>query len=246
MDMASIIVLRKYIDDLTALHIVASFGENSALIHVLITNGANVNAIDIYGHTPLRYALQSGCIHNIRALINAGGESDHLHMVNDQTPLHLVIQRHDLELAEFLLKHKAQVDAPDKVGDTPLLYAVVGHSRKGVRLLLNYGANPDITDQHDNTPLHLSVTANNLEITKDLLNVKPELLDSINSYGHTPLMCAVLGRSIKLTRLLLQNGANVCITDKNGISSYNLALTTKSDGLIELFTKFSYLKENKT
>lgn len=237
--MGPIIAARKYFDESTALHIVASFNDSRTTIHQLVQGGANINAHDAYNHTPLEYALLAGNIHNISALMGLGGNSDNFDEEHGFTPLHMAVQRHDIKLLELLLRHKSNVNAVDNNSETPLLYAVANNELRAVRLLLKHGADITITDRHGNTALHLAVTGNSGPITEVLLNENVDAINDVNQFGHTPLMCAVLGRNVGLTNMLLTYGADFFIKDKNGKSIYALAINTKNGELIKTIESWS-------
>jgi ankyrin repeat protein len=58
----------------------------------------------------------------------------------------LAIRLNFTDAVESLIRHKANVNAPNRSGETPLIIAVQLDKPQIVRLLIKAGANPDITD----------------------------------------------------------------------------------------------------
>src|SRR5439155_20945264 len=79
----------------------------------------------------------------------AQGQCAHNHQ---PTPLHQVEAGFNEEVAELLLKHKADINAKDDAGATPLHYAAEAGKVPAVRWLLTKGAVTDIKDEEGYTP----------------------------------------------------------------------------------------------
>ncbi|CAD7956285.1 unnamed protein product [Amoebophrya sp. A120] len=80
-----------------------------------------------------------------------------------------------------------------------------------IKLLLEAEANPNATDFHEVTPLHkqaLRPGAKSLDIAKMLLKFNANI-HSVDGNNDTPLIFAVESGQFKMTRFLLNNGANV-------------------------------------
>jgi len=105
----------------TALHIVTQ-RRDSVWIRFLIERGANPNARDRRGVTPLVLASRLGYIEGIQALIDAGARVDE---ANDagETPLISAVHRRDVEMIRVLLKAGADPDRADNSGRSARDYA---------------------------------------------------------------------------------------------------------------------------
>lgn len=62
----------------------------------------------------------------------------------DKTPLHFCVINNYLEIAQLLIKEKANIDAKDHKGDTPLYLAVKSDKIEIAELLIKEGANTDV------------------------------------------------------------------------------------------------------
>jgi ankyrin repeat protein len=120
----------KYNHGRTPLHWAAA-GGHKYLVELLLVNGADVNARNSDGQTPLHRAMvpvqkaaEKGNMEVAELLLSHGAE---VNAKDDAgtTPLHLAAQfcLGDTDMVELLLANKADVNAKDNQGFTPLHYA---------------------------------------------------------------------------------------------------------------------------
>nr|UVF58849.1 ankyrin repeat protein E2 [synthetic construct] len=94
-------------------------------VRILMANGADVNATDNWGDTPLHLAAVRGHLEIVEVLLKAGADVNASDEMLGDTPLHLAAADDGhLEIVEVLLKHGADVNAQDKFGKTPFDLAI--------------------------------------------------------------------------------------------------------------------------
>jgi truncated hemoglobin YjbI len=138
----------------TLLHEAALAGE-AELAAVLIRSGADPDAKEAEGHTPL-YRAATGDV--ARVLLAAGAAADIASGPTRGTPLHQAARRGYVSVATALLDHGATMDARDAKGQTPLRRAVNCRKFQVVRLLIRRGADPHAADHRGVTPLDVART----------------------------------------------------------------------------------------
>jgi ankyrin repeat protein len=115
---------------------------NSVEIKRAISNGADVNARDEKGNTPLMYAAQFNKNPEVtRMLLDAGAEVN-TRNIYGWTPLMYAAQfNKNPEVTRMLLDAGAEVNAKKKDGWTPLMYAAADNENPEViHILLEAGA----------------------------------------------------------------------------------------------------------
>jgi truncated hemoglobin YjbI len=139
----------------TLLHEAALAGD-AELAAVLLRAGADPDAREAEGHTPL-YRASTGDV--ARVLLAAGASADVASGPTGGTPLHQAARRGYVSVAEALLNHGATIGARDARGQTPLRRAVNCRQLQMVRLLVRCGADPHAADHRGVTPLGVARTA---------------------------------------------------------------------------------------
>lgn len=130
----------------TALGEAARFG-HTELVHELVQTGADSNARDDAGNTPLMLAVSGGNVKAIRLLIDAGGEVNSQGNQNGMTPLiSLVAALHPLRVylsgSRMLLDAGADPNIRASNGTTVLDWAMQGRPDKLIEFLRQAGAEP--------------------------------------------------------------------------------------------------------
>ena len=111
------------------------------LVARLIKAGADVNAMNDYGSTPLGEAAVTGDAAVIKRLLDAGANAG-APGKDGETPLMVVARGGNVEAARLLLDHGADVNAQEAWrGQTALIWAAAQKQPEMVRLLLKRGAN---------------------------------------------------------------------------------------------------------
>jgi uncharacterized protein len=136
------------------IHDAARAGDG-AKVTQLLDQGADVNARDETGMTPLRLACRAGRADLVRLLLDRRASPD-LADNNGEVPLHTAARRDDLGIIQMLLGAKAAVDAKDNWGTTPLQAAAEANCPDAVALLVARGANTQVQRTDGKTLLDIA------------------------------------------------------------------------------------------
>jgi cytohesin len=154
--------------DVTDLHFAAQAGDVEAIVR-LVAAGADVNARDEHGNTPLKYASAEPVPGAIRKLIELGAD---VNLADDRgfTPLHCAaghgFYAEAVEMAEALLTRGADVNARSReLGVVPLHEATGGDV---IRLLLARGADPHVRSDAGLSPLEYMIEDERLDDAEHL------------------------------------------------------------------------------
>ena len=211
-----------------------------AMVRTLVSQGADINAVNGEGYWLLRSAAEEGDYQFACELLDLGAAPDATS--TGATALHTAVLRDQLEIVTTLIQHGADPNAYDVDGWTPLMYA---RSLECVELLLAAGAEigaVDICDddviQHHTDPeiiqrlqsagasietqpealnslLHTAASEGDLRLLNYLLeqhlNVNTPL-----STGVTPLMAAAERGHTKTLQRLLASDADPQACDEQG------------------------------
>lgn len=178
---------------LTSLHYAA--GNGTDVITGLIDNGAEVDARDDRGFTPLRYA--AGSSNNpevLRTLIRAGANVNATSL-NERTPLFsAAFSSKNPEILTVLINAGATVNVQNLDGSTPLSTAArFNQNPEIVRVLINAGAKLETRlARSGDTPLMLSVGygRSGPEVLTVLINAGAEV-NARDNQGRTALDIAM-------------------------------------------------------
>ncbi|MDR2215453.1 MAG: ankyrin repeat domain-containing protein, partial [Nevskiaceae bacterium] len=195
-------------DGTTALHW-AIYNDDLPLVKRLIAAGANVNASNDYRATPLSEAAVIGNVDILRLLLEKGADVESANADN-QTALMIVARTSNVEAARLLLKHGAKVNAREQWRQqTPLMWAVAEAQPAMVKLLLDQGADVDVRSRVNEW--ERQVTA------EPRMQVRP-------SGGFTALLYAARRGCAECASLLLGKGADVNLSDPDGVSPLLMSL----------------------
>jgi ankyrin repeat protein len=207
-------------DGQTALHLAAHSRDVDTAVW-LLERGAEVNEADNKGETAFLKACQNANSNLLTTLINAGADKD-VTDISGNTALHFAASGHNVETATWLLDCGADVNATDtELRQTPLHVACsLEHYNFSLpRLLVQRGADVNAKDAKGQTPVHVSAYRAGSFFPRWAVEqglASESLNHAEDEFGHTPLHIACANGDYKAVQVLVENGADVGVRDKQG------------------------------
>jgi len=198
----------------------------------LIAAGADVNATDEDGITPLKRACDLGNHRVVAALLESGArrvgatiDTDERAFHDDAAlpELHLAARSGDPQVVRMLLHDGANLAEIDRTRRTPLYWAANFGRDEVIQVLLSAGANPNAQCDRGLSPLRVAAFDGHAGCVTLLLAAGAEV-DAATPGGVTALHLAALWQRSRVVPLLLHAGANPNQADAAGQSPLMWAL----------------------
>ncbi|HBE43418.1 MAG TPA: hypothetical protein DDW27_19900 [Bacteroidales bacterium] len=206
------------------LTVAAALGYSSQ-VERFIKAGAEVDAENSQGATPLFFAILNKKPETVKTLIKYGADINKSSLLNEN-PLLLSLNVEDLEIAEILIRSGADINYQNRYGATPLHLSSAYGLFDFADLLLYYDADIDRKDDDGTTPLMAAVWAGFPDIA-DLLIQHGANLEARDNDGFTPFLIAAQNGDTLIMNMLHKKGVD--IYSKNIFNWDALALTIRSN-----------------
>lgn len=213
-------------------------GREVEVIAQLIEQGADVNAKDKNGDTPLIKALQFEAEPGLIDLLMDAGADVSAHGEFGYTALHEAASHSKNYIyIDQLIAAGANIEATRDNGATPLHDAAYYGVAEAALKLLDFDANPNALQEDERTPLVYAFYSsfNQDDVIEVLIPVTD--LDSVDITDRTPLHTAVRKiASPSIVLQMLEAGADPNATDSNENTAFGWALTHSS--YVDILPKF--------
>ena len=217
-----------YVDDEGASHNLlfdSLVVENNEFAALLIESGADIYSEDEHKVTALLQASHRGMVDVVKALLSKNTKENWVDSTSDEniTPLIAASSEGHLDIVKMLIDAKADVNAKDKDETSSLMAAAARGHTDIVEALLKAGASVNEQNVDGHTALMFAYNGKNQVETlweryqqfvqESEVESKGEAVDD---GGTGPIIREALDNHNRMVGLLVKNGANESIKDKEG------------------------------
>ncbi len=179
---------------------------NQQQIKAMLAKGANINAQDADGTTPLMHAVVNAKADCVKLLLDKGADPN---LSNKAGATALMWAVNDLKKVQLLLAKGANVNAVSKEEKSPLQMALrLPNPMPVVQALLDKGANVNQVDKNGLTPLMFAGFSGNLELIQILL-AKGADPKAKTKQGLTYLVAITNSTNLAAVKWALEQGLDV-------------------------------------
>ena len=190
----------------TPLHLACALGHKH-IVHILISNGADMYKRDCYNNAPIYRAVSQGHVDILDCLIIDYACDPKIKGYQDRTLLHFACGIGNVNLVNILI-HKYGISpmATDAINQTPL-HIAASHGQEEVLSLLitKYNSPVDCRSNYKFSPLHLACYGGHVSVVKTLVLEYKADLNALDKDRDTPFLKAALGGSIILVQMMIAN-----------------------------------------
>jgi len=173
--------------------------------------------------------------------------------VTAEYDLHRAAENDDLEAAKKFIKDGANIEEKDYYGKTPLHWAADKNSLEVAKYLIDNGANKNAKNVAGETPLHMAALSDSLGVAKVLIkgtkcdnsgrkhlwalcggaDIEARTNPSPVPGANTPLHEAAVKDSLKVAKLLINQGADLEAKNSAFKNPINLAKSPEMKKLLQ-------------
>ncbi|HEV2601993.1 MAG TPA: ankyrin repeat domain-containing protein [Candidatus Babeliales bacterium] len=230
-------------------------------VNYWLDNGANIEARNQYGFTPLMLAVDLNKLEAMRTLLDRGANIE----ATDNrgfTALTIAAVRAELDMVRELLDRKANVEVVNQRGFTILMEAVDADHVDVAEMLLERGANIMAINKEGQTAFTIALKARQLDMIELLLQHGAKLvpyniverqdipiilflmqkgfhidLNGVYTQGETFLIQSVMKSDYRVIDFLIEQGADPYIKDAAGLDAFDYAWAVGDKKVIDALQK---------
>ncbi|KAJ6033790.1 uncharacterized protein N7446_007917 [Penicillium canescens] len=183
--------------------------ERTQMIDLLLEFGADVNAANQRGHTPLYQAADQGRLTAVELLLEQQGINLQAQDHSGSTALHVATKRNHISIVNLLLANpNVDINCKDKHGNTPLWWSTrLKHDNISTRLLAEDGVDLNAVGWKSGlstTSLYHAVERQNYSVAKRIVEKRELNPNILGCFRWTPLGHAARDGNVDMVELLLR------------------------------------------
>ncbi|KAJ3173469.1 hypothetical protein HDU88_002555 [Geranomyces variabilis] len=159
-----------------------------------------------------------------------------LSLATGLAPIHYAAARGFLGIFRELQNRGAEVELPDKEGETSLLKAAYGGHIEVLQHILETRTDVDHQDRDGWSALHNCSSRGYVAATRAIIEAGGNVNIRSNT-GHTPLMSASAKGFVNVVELLLDNEADALVKNKFDDTAYDLAAQAEESYICEILLR---------
>ena len=148
----------------------------------------------------------------------------------------LAVRYCDEEVIRYLVKKGAKVNVVNAVKSEAFSQALYGHKYENLPLIHKLGHS---VEKYGGEAFRNAVDDENYEVLdffiKNGVDINYNAADSVYPFKPTPLCVAARYVDLKMCKYLVENGADVTITEKDGMRPYSIAVEKGDEEMAEYF-----------
>lgn len=233
----------------TALMIASKYGQKD-IVEYLCNNEAKINLQSAGGTTALMLASKSGHIDIVKFLLEEGASVRHKYtsymyeqykeVSRGKTALMFAADKGHKEIIELLIEYGADIDAHRETGESSFIIAVQKEDTTMMHFLLEKGANINFKGKDGKTALmEVIELEKNWELVRFLIEHNEDVNVKDTKWGWTAIMYATNKGQSDAVILLIENGADLTLTDIDGQTVFDIAKKFNKTDILELLNSQS-------
>ncbi len=229
-------------DDVTALH-VAALGGHMFVVELLVKAGANINAVDEDGMTPLLNAVKGNFANVAKYLVEHGANPNDI-FIDEKGKSHNMLMDSIMvsnnEFSLLLIEKGANISYLDEDKVSIATQAAYLGQLEIIKQLISRNADIISSNTEGINPLIASSSEGHHEIVKELLATKKIDINAKDKDGTNALMAASVRGHKEVVSLLLQNGAEVNSQNVDGHTPLMFAYNGKNqvESLLDKYAEY--------